>query len=291
MILTPLYIVSAASVREESNDDCGIYSMTKQPWYDFYSGDFNKLTADDIPDNSVQMIFTDPPYGGEFLSLWDGLAELADRVLVDGGLLVTYSGQYYLPTVLSKLAARLKFVWVDCLYTPMSNALMRPVRVKSRWKPMLIFVKGKYDITCVAECKKFKEDGGCRELTGKMRNKKRRRDGQDIVVQQPAWTLDRENCHHACRRGHFARWWRFDTLTSDPPDKSQHPEHWTQSQAEAEHYIDLFTLEGDTVLDPMVGTGTTMLAALKFGRNAIGVDVDKKLIDEVAEPRVKELYG
>lgn len=265
--------------------------FSNKPWYDFYRGDFNLLTAEDIPDASVHMIFTDPPYGGEYLQLWDGLAALAVRVLVDGGLLVTYTGQYYLPTVLSKLEAQLKFVWMDCLYTPKRNALMRPVRVKIRWKPMLIFVKGKYDITCVAECKKFKEDGGCRVLTGKMLNKKRRRDGQDVVVQQPDWTLDRDNCQHSCRRAHFTRWWRFDTSVTDPPDKSQHPEGWTQSQVEAERYIELFSLEGDTVLDPLVGTGTTMLAALKLGRNAIGIDLDGKLIDEVAEPRVQELYG
>ncbi len=258
--------------------------------YTFYRGDFRKLTPEHIPDDSIELIFTDPPYGQQYLDLWSPLAELAARVLVDGGLLVTYSGQYHLPTVLAKLSAGLKFVWVDCLYTPHSNALMRPVRVKSRWKPMLIFVKGKYDITCVDECKKLKDEGGCRVLTGKMQRKKRRREGQEIVVEQPAWTLDRDNCQHSCRRGHFTRWWRFDTSTSEPVDKSQHPEGWTQSQAEAERYIDLFALPGDTVLDPMVGTGTTMLAALKLGRNAIGIDLDKKLVDEVAEPRVRAMF-
>ena len=37
---------------------------------------------------------------------------------------------------------------------------------------------------------------------------------------------------------------------------------------------DRFSFHGDTVLDPFCGTGTTMLAALKTGRNSIGVDID-----------------
>jgi DNA modification methylase len=251
--------------------------MTK-PWYDFYRGDFNKLTADHIPDDSVHMIFTDPPYGGQYLDLWCGLSKLAARVLVDGGLLVSYSGQYHLPTVIEELGGHLKFVWMDSLHTPKGNALMRPVRVKSRWKPMLIFVKGKYEVMCTPECKQ-----DCRTDTGKTRKVKGR--------EKPVRETNFAECRHPCRRLHDTRWWRFDTLTSEPPDKSQHPEGWTQSQAEAEHYIELFTLPGDVVLDPMVGTGTTMVAALKLSRNAIGVDIDKKLIDKVAEPRMRELYG
>lgn len=34
------------------------------------------------------------------------------------------------------------------------------------------------------------------------------------------------------------------------------------------------TKEGDTVLDPFVGTGTTMAVAVELGRNAIGIDID-----------------
>ena len=36
----------------------------------------------------------------------------------------------------------------------------------------------------------------------------------------------------------------------------------------------MFSFHGDTVLDPFCGTGTTMLAAMRTGRNSIGVDVD-----------------
>ena len=42
----------------------------------------------------------------------------------------------------------------------------------------------------------------------------------------------------------------------------------------AERLIRMFSFVGDTVLDPFMGTGTTNLAAAKWGRNSIGVEVD-----------------
>lgn len=38
--------------------------------------------------------------------------------------------------------------------------------------------------------------------------------------------------------------------------------------------VRMFSFTGDTVLDPFCGTGTTMIAALRTGRNSIGVEID-----------------
>lgn len=42
----------------------------------------------------------------------------------------------------------------------------------------------------------------------------------------------------------------------------------------ANRLIRMFSFVGDTVLDPFVGTGTTMVAAARAGRNSIGIEID-----------------
>lgn len=42
----------------------------------------------------------------------------------------------------------------------------------------------------------------------------------------------------------------------------------------ATRLVRMFSFVGDTVLDPFCGTGTTMIAALRSGRNSIGVEID-----------------
>ncbi len=42
----------------------------------------------------------------------------------------------------------------------------------------------------------------------------------------------------------------------------------------ATRLVRMFSFHGDTILDPFCGTGTTMIAALRYGRNSIGIDID-----------------
>lgn len=42
----------------------------------------------------------------------------------------------------------------------------------------------------------------------------------------------------------------------------------------ASRLVRMFSFVGDTVLDPFCGTGTTMVAAMRAGRNSIGVEID-----------------
>lgn len=46
-----------------------------------------------MADRSVDLIFTDPPYARKFLPLYYELANVAARILKDGGSIVTYCGQ------------------------------------------------------------------------------------------------------------------------------------------------------------------------------------------------------
>src|SRR5205814_2191015 len=46
-----------------------------------------QLLSTHIPDNSIDLIFTDPPYDRDSLSLYEWLAEFAARALKPGGFL------------------------------------------------------------------------------------------------------------------------------------------------------------------------------------------------------------
>jgi len=53
----------------------------------------------------------------------------------------------------------------------------------------------------------------------------------------------------------------------------------------AERLVRMFSFVGDTVLDPFLGTGTTTVAAAKWGRNSIGFEVDRHYY-KLAEKRI-----
>lgn len=55
----------------------------------------------------------------------------------------------------------------------------------------------------------------------------------------------------------------------------------------AERLIRMFSFVGDTVLDPFMGSGTTSVAAARWGRNSIGVEVDPDYF-ELSRKRVEK---
>jgi len=52
--------------------------------------------------------------------------------------------------------------------------------------------------------------------------------------------------------------------------------------------IKLFSYEGDLVLDPFVGSGTTMVACRKLNRRGVGIDINKNYL-KLAVKRIKEV--
>ncbi len=55
----------------------------------------------------------------------------------------------------------------------------------------------------------------------------------------------------------------------------------------AERLIRMFSFVGDVVLDPFLGTGTTTVAAAKWGRNSIGFEIDSHYF-KLARKRIEE---
>src|SRR6516164_2939577 len=73
-------------------------------------GDFRDL-AHVIPDNSVELVFTDPPYDRDSVPLYEAAAVEAARVLKPGGSMICYTGQVILPDVISIVSKYLKYFW------------------------------------------------------------------------------------------------------------------------------------------------------------------------------------
>ena len=68
--------------------------------------------------------------------------------------------------------------------------------------------------------------------------------------------------------------WRYNTgfgFSSKDKKAFEHPA--TFPEALAKDHILTWSNEGDLVLDPLMGSGTTLLAAEKTGRNSIGIDI------------------
>jgi hypothetical protein len=78
-------------------------------------------------------------------------------------------------------------------------------------------------------------------------------------------------------------WLKFQKswfIHNPPPRKKGvlvHPAKYPETMAQ--EFIEFFTKRGETVLDPMAGTGSTLIAALRAGRDSYGIELNPKYAD------------
>jgi DNA modification methylase len=86
-------------------------------------------------------------------------------------------------------------------------------------------------------------------------------------------------------------WLKFQKswfIHNPPPRKKgvlRHPAKFPETMAQ--EFIEFFTKQGQTVLDPMAGTGSTLVAALRAGRNSYGIELNPGYA-EIAQQVVSE---
>lgn len=107
------------------------------------------------------------------------------------------------------------------------------------YERILIFRKGKFDFT-------------------KVPTKKRRASKIDIEYAKKHWATDI---------------WEMVPESKNQHNKDTHPAMFPEELPEA--LIRLYTYEGETVLDPFLGSGTTSKVAGQLGRNSIGYEINK----------------
>jgi ParB-like chromosome segregation protein Spo0J len=207
--------------------------------YKLIYGDFIEQSQKEIGDNSIDLIFSDPPYGQEFLPLYEELGKLAIRMLKPGGSLVFYVGHIILNQVIgifnnfsltdNNSSINLRYWWTLAVKHSGHHTKIHPRYVFAEWKPLLWYVKGERV--------------------------------NDLVISN---TIG-------------------DYIESAPPSKIEH--EWQQSTVESEYIIKNLTLANQTVLDPMMGSGTTGLAALNLKRKFIGIEQNQETF-EIAKTRI-----
>lgn len=80
--------------------------------------------------------------------------------------------------------------------------------------------------------------------------------------------------------------WMFPNVKSNHPEKTEHP---CQFPVElVERLVLSMTDRGDAVLDPYMGVGSAVIAALKHDRAGYGCDIVREYVD-IARQRVKSL--
>jgi DNA modification methylase len=204
-----------------------------------------------IEEGSIDAIVVDPPYGKKYLDKCVMLAKKARIWLRPRGSLMVMVGQYYLPEFFEKLMIDgLNYYWIVAYHMSGGTAFERSKPMQNAWKPIIWLTKGEIKFT-PEEVR-----------TGTLRFPM----GSDMVHSKKA--------EKSGSPGRDKKQTEFDSS-------------WQQSTSGFEALILKCTKPGDMVLDPMMGIGTTGVAAINLKRKFIGMDIDPVAFKE-ANGRIKE---
>ena len=251
-----------------------------------------------LPDNSVDLIFTSPPYADRRKKTYGGIhpdkyvewflprAEQFYRVLKPTGSFVlnikekVVNGERH--TYVIELILALKkqgWLWTEEYIWHKKNCYPGkwPNRFRDAWERLLHFTKQK-------KFKMFQDE--VKEPIGDWAESRLKCLGKNDVI--------RFNSRSGSGFGkNIANWLGRKTVY---PTNVLHlaTECGYKGHSAAfpvklpEWFIKLFTEEGDVVLDPFVGSGTTCVAACNLGRKCIGIDIKQEYI-ELSKERLKEI--
>lgn len=81
----------------------------------------------------------------------------------------------------------------------------------------------------------------------------------------------------------FSDIWDFKGIKQNITDSKSRKRSGAYPFELAFRLINMYSIIGDTILDPFLGTGTSMLAAMASGRNSIGFEIDQNLKSVINE--------
>jgi len=227
-----------------------------------------------IEDKSVNLILCDLPYGTT-KNKWDSTVSLNElwkeyeRVITDNGAIVLFA-QTPFDKVLgaSKIdLLKYEFIWNKKRPTGYMNANFAPMKLHEN---ILVFSKAS---ACYVKDKSKAMVYYPNDLVAV--NKKIKRTAQNGNYDHKHYDLESTQKFTGYP----------NSILEFAPETGLHP---TQKPLELmEYLIKTYTNEGDTVLDNTMGSGTTILAAIKNNRIGIGIEKEKQYYD-VAVRRASE---
>ena len=90
--------------------------------------------------SELDAIITDPPYGRDYIGLYETLAELSSKSLSKTGVLAVMCGQSYLPEMLAMMTRHIQYRWIMAYLTPGGQSpQIWDRKINTFWKPILLF--------------------------------------------------------------------------------------------------------------------------------------------------------
>jgi site-specific DNA-methyltransferase (adenine-specific) len=222
-----------------------------------------------IPDGSVDMVMTDPPYGTTACK-WDSIVPLEPmweqlkRVIKPNGAIVMTASQPFTTTLIASNMKMFKYCWV-WEKEQGTNQFLAKIQPMKKHEDVVVFGDGK-----VLYNPQFTRG---RWITS-VRDKYERKD--PITGQQLKPTVYDNNGKS------------YPVSIIKVQRELANRFHPTQKPVKLmEYLIKTYTNEGETVLDFTMGSGTTGVACVNLNRQFIGIEKDDKYY-EIAKKRIKE---
>ena len=220
-----------------------------------------------LADNSIDAVITDPPYGttdcvwdnGDFP--FEAFWEQVNRVLKDDGVSVVFADQPFTTDIIAsnRKHFRYEWLWDKTHSTGGFNARRRPIK---HTEDILVFSKNTPRYYWEDYVKPFHREFPANWPRGRHISKRE----QKPFTQK--WT------------GFPKEVISFPSLRL-AKDAEKHP---TQKPLELMTYLlGLYTKEGDVVLDPFMGSGTTGVACKNLNREFIGVEKEEDYFVKAGE--------
>lgn len=134
--------LTVRALRKKINEDKkkSTIVISNPPENQIYQGDISILSSK-IPNNSIDLFFTDPPYHEHSTDTFFELGKLASEKLKPGGLCLAYSGQMHLPQAMIGISTFLSYWWLFAIRHNQGHLTIWNRNLWNDWKPVLVYAK------------------------------------------------------------------------------------------------------------------------------------------------------